>query len=76
MIKKLYFLIVFMFFITLTNSVIASTISSNTNIPTISNTYTEGLYRFGNSSNIDMVVMLNNDVPTKLIIFDDEFKTI
>lgn len=40
MIKKLYFLIVFMFFITLTNSVIASTISSNTNIPTISNTYT------------------------------------
>ena len=76
MIKKLSFLIVFMFFITLTNSVIASTISSNTNIPTISNTYTEGLYRFDNSSNIEMVVMLNNDVPTKLIIFDDEFKTI
>lgn len=32
----------------------------------------EGFYRFDNTTNIDMIVMLNTDVPTKLIIFDDE----
>ena len=29
----------------------------------------EGFYRFDNTTNIDMIVMLNTDVPTKLIIF-------
>ena len=32
----------------------------------------EWFYRFDNTTNIDMIVMLNTDVPTKLIIFDDE----
>lgn len=72
MFKKIYFLIVFMFFIILPNSVKASTISGDNNIPAISNIYTEGFYRFDNPTNIDMVVLLTNDVPAKFIIFDNE----
>ncbi len=82
MIKKIYSLTLLMLLITLPNNISASTISSNsvsaniissnTNIPTVSNVYKEGFYRFDNTTNIDMIVMLNTDVPTKLIIFDDE----
>ncbi|MBS5884035.1 MAG: hypothetical protein E6300_06255 [Clostridium sp.] len=82
MIKKIYSLTLLMLLITLPNNISASTISSNsvsaniissnTNIPTVSNVYTEGFYRFDNETNIDMIIMLSTDVPTKLIIFDDE----
>lgn len=82
MIKKIYSLTLLILLIALpinisastisSNSINGNTISSNTNIPTVSNVYKEGFYRFDNTTNIDMIVMLNTDVPTKLIIFDDE----
>lgn len=82
MIKKIYSLTLLILLIALpinisastisSNSIDGNTLSSNTNIPTVSNVYKEGIYRFDNTTNIDMIVMLNTDVPTKLIIFDDE----
>ncbi|MDU8966127.1 MAG: hypothetical protein E7H39_09750 [Clostridium sp.] len=82
MIKKIYSLTLLILLIALpinisastisSNSINGNTLSSNTNIPTVSNVYKEGFYRFHNTTNIDMIVMLNTDVPTKLIIFDDE----
>ncbi|MBS6500650.1 MAG: hypothetical protein KH415_03250 [Clostridium sp.] len=82
MIKKIYSLTLLILLIALpinisastisSNSIDGNTLSSNTNIPTVSNVYKEGFYRFDNTTNIDMIVMLNTDVPTKLIIFDDE----
>lgn len=82
MIKKIYSLTLLILLIALpinisastisSNSINGNTLSSNTNIPTVSNVYKEGFYRFDNTTNIDMIVMLNTDVPTKLIIFDDE----
>ncbi|MDU1127270.1 MAG: hypothetical protein E7A11_18650 [Clostridium sp.] len=72
MTKKILFFIMCMIIILSSKSVKATTISSNTNIPTISNVYTEGIYRFDNTNEIDMVLMLNTDVSTRLIIFDDE----
>lgn len=82
MIKKIYSLTLLILLIALpinisastisSNSINENTLSSNTNIPTVSNVYKEGFYRFDNTTNIDMIVMLNTDVPTKLIIFDDE----
>ncbi|WP_373205461.1 hypothetical protein [Clostridium tertium] len=82
MIKKIYSLTLLILLIALpinisastisSNSIDGNTLSSNTNIPNVSNVYKEGFYRFDNTTNIDMIVMLNTDVPTKLIIFDDE----
>ena len=82
MIKKIYSLTLLILLIALpinisastisSNSINGNTLSSNTNIPTVSNVYKEGFYRFHNTTNIYMIVMLNTDVPTKLIIFDDE----
>lgn len=82
MIKKIYSLTLLILLIALpinisastisSNSINGNTLSTNTNIPTVSNVYKEGFYRFDNTTNIDMIVMLNTDVPTKLIIFDDE----
>ena len=68
MTKKILFFIMCMIIILSSKSVKATTISSNTNIPTISNVYTEGIYRFDNTNEIDMVLMLNTDVSTRLII--------
>ena len=77
MIKKIYSLTLLILLIALpinisastisSNSINGNTLSSNTNIPTVSNVYKEGFYRFDNTTNIDMIVMLNTDVPTKLI---------
>ena len=72
MIKKIFLLIVFMLFITLPTSVKASTISSNTTIPTISKIYTEGFYNFDNIDKFDIGITLTNNVPTKIIILDEE----
>lgn len=72
MIKKIVFFIMCMIIILSPNSVKATTTLSNTNIPTISDLYTEGIYKFDNNTEIDMIVMLNTDVSTKIIIFDDE----
>lgn len=70
--KKILFFIMCMIIILSTNSVKATTISSNTNTPAISNVYKEGIYRFDNTAEVDMVLMLNTDVSTRLIILDDE----
>lgn len=70
--KKIFFSIIIITIITLTNSVTASSLSINTNIPTISNIYTEGFYNFDNKNQINMIVTLTDKTPTKLIIFDSE----
>ncbi len=72
MIKKIFVFIVFMLFITLPTSVKASTNSSNTTIPTISQIYTEGFYNFDNIEKFDISVTLTQDIPTKIIILDEE----
>lgn len=72
MMKKLFFVAVFMLFIMLPNSAKASTISNEITIPTISKVYTEGFYRFDNTANVDIGITLTNDTPTKIIILDEE----
>lgn len=72
MVKKIYFLIVIMFFILLPNTVKASTISSDITIPAISDIYKEGFYSFDNSKNVDLSITLTTDTPTKIMILDDE----
>lgn len=72
MIKKFLFSIMLIIFITLPNSVMASTISSNTTIPTISKIYSEGFYSFDNTTDVDIGITLTNDTPTKIIILDQE----
>lgn len=72
MIKKIFFFIVFMLFIALPTNVKANTISSNTTIPAISQIYTEGVYNFDNTTKVDMGITLTQDIPTKIIILDEE----
>ena len=68
MLKKIYFFIPLMLFITLPINVTASTISSTTVIPAVSNVYKEGFYTFDNLVNVDITVTLLSDTPTKITI--------
>ncbi|EKY28400.1 hypothetical protein [Clostridium celatum] len=72
MLKKIYFFIPLMLFITLPINVTANTISSTTVIPAVSNVYKEGFYTFDNLVNVDITVTLLSDTPTKIMILDDE----
>ena len=40
-------------------------------IPAISNTYTEGFYRFDNTKTVNINVTLTTDTLTKMMIFDE-----
>ena len=70
--KKIFFLIVVMIIIISPNNVSASTVYNEKKIPVISDTYKEGFYSFDNSTNVDIGVMLLNNTPTKIVIFDNE----
>lgn len=50
----------------------ASTISKNSPIPTYSNIYTEGFYRFNNTTTMDISITLTTDTPTKIIILNED----
>lgn len=69
MIKKIFLMLIL--FMLLSINVKASTISKNSPTPTYSNVYTEGFYRFDNSSIVDISITLITDTPTKIIILDE-----
>ena len=71
MIKKIFLTLVLL--ILFPNSVNASTTSNYAPpIPTISKTYTEGFYKFNNTTDVDIGLTLITDVPTKIMILDEE----
>ncbi|WP_291653340.1 hypothetical protein [Clostridium sp.] len=71
MIKKIFLTLVLL--ILFPNSVNASTTSNYAApIPTISKTYTEGFYKFNNSTNVDIGILLTTNTPTKIMILDEE----
>ncbi|WP_278599823.1 hypothetical protein [Clostridium tertium] len=71
MIKKIFLTLVLL--ILFPNSVNASTTSNYAPpIPTISKTYTEGFYKFNNTNDVDIGLTLITDVPTKIMILDEE----
>ncbi|MCR1951193.1 MULTISPECIES: hypothetical protein [Clostridium] len=55
------------------NIVSASTTSNYYKpIPTISKTYTEGFHKFNNATDVDIGVTLLTQVPTKIMILDED----
>ena len=59
--------------ISLNNSISASATSSYAEpVPTVSKTYTEGFYKFDNTTNVNIGVTLLTNVPTKMMILDEE----
>lgn len=72
MIKKIYFLILFTIFIISPSSVKASAISSDITKPAISDIYQPVFYSFDNKTNVDIGLTLVEEVPTKVMILDNE----
>ena len=71
MIKKFFLSLII--FISLTNSISTSATSSYAApIPTISKTYTEGFYKFNNTTDVNIGVTLLTNIHTKIMILDEE----
>ena len=71
MIKKIFLALIIL--ISLNNSISASATSSYAEpVPTVSKTYTEGFYKFNNTTNVNIGVTLLTNVPTKMMILDEE----
>ncbi|MBS6503090.1 MAG: hypothetical protein KH415_15955 [Clostridium sp.] len=71
MIKKIFLALILL--ISFPNIVNASTTSNYAApIPTISKTYTEGFYKFNNTTDVDIGLTLLTNVPTKIMILDED----
>ncbi|MDB1923481.1 hypothetical protein PMY56_15955 [Clostridium tertium] len=67
------FFLALIIFISLTNSISTSATSSYAApIPTISKTYTEGFYKFNNTTDVNIGVTLLTNIHTKIMILDEE----